>query len=540
MMDKFNEILLDVWREACRHIEISESTVTIAQMLVRHLPLSQVIVMRVNPERSRLDAAAFGLSAPPPLLGETGRECSSAQMKALQNWRINGGVRHRLGDRPFAPDLNFLLPMNREADFLAGPLRCPSGALGILLLIAAPGRDFQERHALMMEILLEPFAIALDNDHRLREMAALREAAEADKRSLLNRLGRRDLGDTIIGADTTLRSVMERVDRVAASNVPVLIFGETGTGKELVARAIHKRSPRASGPIMRVNCGAIPPELIDSQLFGHERGAFTGAVETYRGWFERADEGTLFLDEIGELPLNVQVRLLRILQDGWLERVGGRQPIKVDVRLVAATHRDLASMVGEGRFREDLWYRIAVFPIFLPPLRDRFEDMPVMANYFAERSAIRFGLPALLPTQEDIELLTSYSWPGNIRELGAIMDRAALIGNGRRLDVAKALGVMNLTAGKPSKAFFEGETPPTSDFAFLPLDEAVRRHIEAALVRTNGRIEGRNGAAALLRINPHTLRARMRKLRIDWRRFRFSSPASETEKNPPPSALQWP
>ena len=184
---------------------------------------------------------------------------------------------------------------------------------------------------------------------------------------------------------------MERVELVARSDVPVLIFGETGSGKELVARAIHNRSPRAKGPFIRVNCGAIPHELIDSQLFGHEKGAFTGAVETRKGWFERADGGTLLLDELGELPLAAQVRLLRILQDGWLDRVGGQRPISVDVRIVAATHRDLAAMVAEGKFREDFWYRIAVFPIVLPPLRERREDIAGVGAAFRRpgRHALR-------------------------------------------------------------------------------------------------------------------------------------------------------
>ncbi|MBN2309430.1 MAG: sigma-54 factor interaction domain-containing protein, partial [Candidatus Hydrogenedentes bacterium] len=259
----------------------------------------------------------------------------------------------------------------------------------------------------MMAILLEPFAVALENDQRLREIASLREAAEADRRSLLTRLGRKTLDDTIIGDSSGLRSVMQRVELVARSDVPVLFVGETGTGKELMARAIHRRSARAAGPVIRVNCGAIPPELIDSHLFGHERGAFTGAVEKREGWFERANGGTLFLDEIGELPLAAQVRLLRILQDGWFERIGGHHPVNVDVRLVAATHRDLAVMVSEGTFREDLWYRIAVFPILLPPLRDRRQDIPVLARHFAGRAATRFGLPPLMPAEEDIALLLS-------------------------------------------------------------------------------------------------------------------------------------
>ena len=235
----------------------------------------------------------------------------------------------------------------------------------------------------------------------------------------------------------------------------MLIFGETGTGKELIARAIHNRSSRSSGPFDRVNCGAIPPELIDSQLFGHERGAFTGAVEARRGWFERADGGTLFLDEIGELPPAAQVRMLRILQDGWMERVGAEKSINVDVRIVAATHADLASMVAEGDFREDLWYRIAVFPIVLPPLRERREDIPKLAVHFAERAATRFGLAPVAPKPEDFGMLTAYSWPGNVRELAAVIDRAAILGDGKRLDVATALGV---TADSPHNAAAGGRT----------------------------------------------------------------------------------
>jgi transcriptional regulator with GAF, ATPase, and Fis domain len=244
----------------------------------------------------------------------------------------------------------------------------------------------------MVEALLDPFSAALENDRRLAELAALREAAEADRRSLLTRLGRQEIAETIVGADSGLRHVMERVELVAQSDVPILILGETGTGKEVVSRAIHTRSARSSAPFIRVNCGAIPAELIDSQLFGHEKGSFTGAVDTRQGWFERADGGTLFLDEIGELPLAAQVRLLRVLQDGFIERVGGHQPIRVDVRIVAATHRDLAGMVTSGTFREDLWYRVNVFPILLPRLRERIEDIPALARHFAERNGSA-GLP---------------------------------------------------------------------------------------------------------------------------------------------------
>src|SRR5262249_330570 len=198
-------------------------------------------------------------------------------------------------------------------------------------------------------------------DRRLHELARLREAAEADRRALLSRLQRQDVSDAIIGAESGLRTVMERIEQVARTDAPVLILGETGSGKEVAARAIHTRSRRADGPFLRVNCGAIPTDLVDSELFGHERGSFTGAVSSRKGWFERADGGTLCLDEVGELPAAAQVRLLRVLQDGTFQRVGGQQVLTVDVRIVAATHRDLRAHVRAGSFREDLWYRISVF-----------------------------------------------------------------------------------------------------------------------------------------------------------------------------------
>jgi transcriptional regulator with GAF, ATPase, and Fis domain len=275
---------------------------------------------------------------------------------------------------------------------------------------------------------------------------------------------------------------------------------------------------------LRVNCGAIPRELIDSQLFGHEKGSFTGASETRQGWFERADMGTLFLDEIGELPLDAQVRFLRVLQDGYVERVGGAKPIRVNVRVVAATHRDLAAMVREGTFREDLWYRIAVFPILLPPLRDRADDIPALATHFAQRAAIRFGLAPVLPTEEDFELLKSYDWPGNIRELGAVIDRAAILGDGHSMELAAALGVSAPTLSSVSKAAADSNATAAritgNRQRVATLDDAMRTHIESALRLTRGRIEGPRGAARLLAINPHTLRARMRKMKIDWSVFR--------------------
>jgi transcriptional regulator with GAF, ATPase, and Fis domain len=322
--------------------------------------------------------------------------------------------------------------------------------------------------------------------------------------------------ERLIGADTGLAAVMARAQMVARSAAPVLLFGETGTGKEIIARAIHEHSTFRTGPFRRVNCGAIPAELIDSELFGHEQGAFTGAVTRRRGWFEQANGGTLFLDEIGELAPPAQVRLLRVVQDGEVVRVGGERPVRVNVRIVAATHRDLPSMVETQAFREDLYYRLSVFPIVIPPLRDRPSDIRAFAEYFAERAAGRFGLRPVPVSDEDVRLLSDYRWPGNVREIAAVMDRAVLIGQGRSLNVTAALG---LSVRPPSGTARPADAvgPRTIE----PLDVVIRRHIEAALTETRGRIEGPSGAAKLLRINPHTLRARMRKLKINWRRFRL-------------------
>lgn len=323
-------------------------------------------------------------------------------------------------------------------------------------------------------------------------------------------------GERLIGGETGLAVVMARAQLVARSNAPVLLFGETGTGKEIIARAIHEHSTFRRGPFRRVNCGAIPTELIDSELFGHEQGAFTGAVARRKGWFEQADGGTLFLDEVGELAPAAQVRLLRVVQEGEVVRVGGERAVRVSVRIVAATHRDLPAMVEVQTFREDLYYRLSVFPIVIPPLRDRPTDIRAFAEYFAERAANRFGLRPVPVSDEDVRVLAEYRWPGNVREMAAVMDRAVLIGQGRFLSVAAALGQAPRATGPlPARA---ADRPSIT--LIEPLDVVMRRHIEAALRETHGRIDGPHGAARLLRINPHTLRARMRKLKIDWRGFR--------------------
>jgi transcriptional regulator with GAF, ATPase, and Fis domain len=520
-VQRTSQLLLDIWREACRHIEIDEFLRTVSPSLVRHAPIEQVIVRRFDRETSSLITVA---AAPPPAgeqaLGER-HDYAPADFKQLLRWGASDRIVTR-GKR-LTGILGLLVPEGIETDVIAVPLSRETEASGALLLIGRAGREFEDGHLELAEKLREPFAVALENDRRVHEMATLRDAAVADRGSLLRRLGRKEIVEDIVGERTGLRQVMDRVGLVTGSDVPVLILGETGTGKEVIARAIHTRSPRHDGPFIRVNCGAIPSELIDSQLFGHERGSFTGADQKRQGWFERADQGTLLLDEIGELPLDAQVRFLRVLQDGAVERVGGTQPVHVNVRIIAATHRDLAQMVREGRFREDLWYRLAVFPILMPPLRDRKDDIPDLANHFAERAAVRFGLPVNIPTEQDLKLLRAYDWPGNIREFGAVIDRAAILGNGQSLEIAKSLGFGAAPPPSPSRIETSpttGSPSATSSDRFPTLDEAMIEHIRRALEMTEGQVEGRRGAAALLGINPHTLRARMRKHGVDWSEFR--------------------
>ncbi|MFO0947740.1 MAG: sigma 54-interacting transcriptional regulator [Planctomycetota bacterium] len=528
-MDRYSQLLLDVWREACQHIEIGELLDRVAPMLFKRLPIDAVLVRTLDLKNACVECLATSAREPALDPGRSKTECSSKELETLLEWHGHQKVVHGTS-RKLQEQYPGLVPASIHGSVLVGPLHTDVEAAGALIFVMEKRHRLTAEDHSMLQVLLDPFTVAIENDRRLRELTSLRETAEAENRSLLTRLGRRDLNDTVVGAESGLRPVMERVNLVARSDVPVLVFGETGSGKEVVARAIHLGSRRADKPFLRVNCGAIPSELIDSELFGHERGSFTGALEARKGWFERADGGTLFLDECGELPLAAQVRLLRILQDGSFSRVGADKQLNVDVRIVAATNRDLQAMIKTGEFREDLWYRLAVFPIRIPPLRDRPEDIPEMATHFSLRAANRFGMPPLVPTQEDINLLVNYSWPGNVRELRAVVERAAILGDGKRLEVAKALGVVPpaVSVHLPSVTSTAPRDVPgdvRTESEFLTLDAAMALHIEAALRKTHGRIDGPYGAAELLDINPHTLRARMRKLGVNWRSFRSRPPS---------------
>ncbi len=298
---------------------------------------------------------------------------------------------------------------------------------------------------------------------------------------------------------------------MAPTSSTVLLQGETGVGKELVAHAIHNLSPRRARPLVKLNCAALPPSLVESELFGHEKGAFTGAVAQRKGRFEIADGSTLFLDEIGELPLDLQAKLLRVIQEGEFERVGGTTTLRADVRLVAATNRRLDEEVKAGRFREDLWYRLNVFPITMPPLRQRREDIPPLVQHFVEKHCRSVGRPVLQVSQGTMADLQGHDWPGNVRELEAVVERAVITSPGPALRIGDE---MNARPSVPATA----EAPaPTEAADTAPaagakrLTDLERDHILATLERTYWRLEGEDGAAALLGMNPSTLRSRMRK-----------------------------
>lgn len=407
----------------------------------------------------------------------------------------------------------------QRSSWLVRLVRDEDGAtIGLLALWGRASADAESGRR-VIESMVAPSVAVLERQLRLRDAERVRDAALAERNALLHRLNRPAMSEGIVGADSGLSLVMRRVAQVASGDTPVLLLGETGSGKEVIARALHEQSRRADGPMVRVNCGAIAPELIDSELFGHEKGSFTGANQARPGWFERADGGTLLLDEVGELPLAAQVRLLRVLQDGVVTRVGGQTDRRVDVRIVAATHRDLEAMVQDGSFREDLWYRIHVFPIRIPPLRERTEDLEALARFFARRSAGRIGFVTPPVTPEDVAILREYPWPGNARELAAVIERAVILGEGRGLDLASALGMSPPRARPPAADLGPastplrdpGRTPGTEEASW---DASVARIVRETLEACNWTIEGPDGAATRLHVRPSTLRSRMKKLGI--------------------------
>ena len=409
--------------------------------------------------------------------------------------------------RHFVPRLEAILGTGRMS-FLVIRLRIDGQNIGHFGLVAAAPRNFEDEHLRLLSLITRPLGVAVCNELRYREMHRLRDLLAEENQFLHHEIQRMAGGAEIIGAGSGLRGVVEMIRQLSTTETPVLINGETGVGKEVIANAIQAHSPRAQGPYIKINCGAIPEALMDSELFGHEKGAFTGAVAGKKGRFERAHKGTIFLDEVGELPLQAQVRLLRVLQNHEIERVGGQHPLHVDIRVIAATHRDLLDMVRKGTFREDLYYRLCVFPLSVPPLRQRLQDIPQLVDYFVRKKSESMKLPDI-PSLEpgSLEVLLRHRWPGNVRELENIVERAIILSREGSLSFAGLLAPCD-----------SGSEPDADAGMFLSLDEAMAIHIRRALDRTGGRVQGAGGAARLLKINPNTLRKRMDKLAIAYGR----------------------
>jgi formate hydrogenlyase transcriptional activator len=380
-------------------------------------------------------------------------------------------------------------------------------AVGASVYCRAEPRAFTSEELSIISSVARPLAVAVENALANEQIRKLRERLEAENIALKTVLGQAPWFEEIVGNSSGLRHALESVEQVAATDATVLITGETGTGKELIARAIHRRSPRAHGPMVKVNCAAIPEALLASELFGHERGAFTGALERRKGRFEQAHGGTLFLDEVGEMPPDTQVLLLRVLQEREFERVGGSQTVRVDVRIVAATNRDLAEQVRIGRFRSDLYYRLNVFPVHLPALRERPEDIPPLVAHFAQKYGERFGRAVTSIDARSMDALRSHDWPGNVRELENAVERAVIVARNATLTLEAPASREPARSGK--------------------LEEGLRGHeretIEAALMASRGRISGANGAARQLGLPASTLEFRIRRLAIDKFRYRGTS-----------------
>ncbi len=416
------------------------------------------------------------------------------------------------GKPRYSPDADidtFIDPATREMgvkSYLCMPIRYEGKTWGTITILSLQRNAFDEEELKLLEIVAHQIETAINNAQQaealrkaLRELEQLKNQLHAEKTYLQEEIKTEYNFEEIIGHSESIKTVLRKVEQVATTDTTVLITGETGTGKELLARAIHNLSPRRDRPLVKVNCGAIATGLFESELFGHEKGAFTGAVQQRIGRFELADKGTIFLDEVSEMPLDTQVKLLRVLQEGEFERVGSSKPIKVDVRVIAATNRNLNDAVKNSAFRSDLYYRLNVFPIEVPALHERKSDIPLLVNFFLTKFARKHGKEIKGVSKNTMDRLSSYPWPGNIRELQNVIERAVIVSEGPEIEIDESL--LRLNVGSNSQA---------SD----TLEDVERTHILYILEKTKWVIDGKQGAASLLGMNPNTLRSRMQKLGI--------------------------
>ena len=462
------------------------------------VPFDYLALVRHDPENKtvRIEAIVGDLAQHVPL--GTDLPIEGSPLEILLKEKSSLYLPDVLAETRFRPDL---METYRKFEIRSGfwvLLTRDGRSYGSLSFGSRSPDAYGEEDRELLEHIARHVTIAVDNALAFEEIRELRRKLEDEKVYLEEEIRGEYRLDEMIGASPAMRNVLKQIATAAPTDSTVLIQGETGTGKELAARAIHLGSRRSHGTFVKLNCSAIPGPLLESELLGHEKGAFTGAISQRIGRFELAHDGTLFLDEIGELPLELQPKLLRVLQDGQFERLGGSRTLHSDFRLLVATNRDLRALVSEKRFRPDLYYRLNVFPITIPPLRERREDIPMLARYFVQEFATRMGKQIDAIPSDSIEALKTYSWPGNIRELRNVLERSVILNAGRRLHI-------------PRDAF---DAANNVESAIAPMSEAERRHILGALRATNWVVGGPKGAAALLGLKRSTLQSRMTKLGI--------------------------
>jgi formate hydrogenlyase transcriptional activator len=492
-------LLLEVSESIASHRDLEELFRDLAHRLPEIVPFDYINAVLHEPARDVMRLWLLVTSTPSTI--SPGLELSVDESPGGLVWKTQQPltVNDVAQERRF-PRLMALLRENGVQSFCVVPLTTAQRRLGAMGFGSLQRRTYEEADLNFMQQVAKQIAVAVENALGYKQIAELKERLSKEKLYLEEEIRTEYNFEEIIGESPTLKKVLKQLEVVAPTDSTVLILGETGTGKELLARAIHNLSGRRERTFVKMNCAAIPTGLLESELFGHERGAFTGAIATKVGRFELADGGTLFLDEVGDIPLELQSKLLRVLQEQEFERLGGTRTLKMNVRVVAATNQDLSDMVEKKEFRSDLYYRLNVFPLMTPPLRERREDIPVLVRYFAQNFARQLNRPVERIPADTMDALTAYAWPGNIRELQNLIERAVILSTG--LDL-----VVPLSELKASHA--ANHTAQVST-----LESAEREHIVRALNATNWVIGGPAGAAAKLGMKRTTLQSKMQKLGV--------------------------
>jgi formate hydrogenlyase transcriptional activator len=524
-------ILLEVNNSIITKLSQGELLLAVCAALQGVLPFNRSAITLYVPERDTLRIFAQNDDQVSEFFS-VGRELDRRDSHAGWAFDHQKPLIRRNLDKERETSTERLLAEQGVRSICVAPLIVARKSIGTLNLASNRANEYSNADGELLQEVANQVALAVENMKAYEEIRALHAKLEKENVYLREEIQSEYNFREIVGNCAALREVLETAARVAPLDSTVLICGETGTGKELIARAIHDRSSRKKRTLVKLNCSAISAGLVESELFGHMRGAFTGAFERHIGRFELADGGTLFLDEVSELPPETQVKLLRVLQEGEFEPVGSNKTIEVNVRIIAATNRNLEEWVAAGRFRSDLFYRLNVFPIELPPLRSRRSDIPLLVSFFLERFASKFGRKIDAVDKQTMDLLMDYAWPGNIRELQNIIERAVVLSPGPVLMVDPAF-LPNPNAASDSSRYFsappsrarshvEDSRDRSKATSFPSLQQMERDHIVAALDRSAGIIDGPKGAARILNLHANTLRSRMNKLGIVRKRHDLS------------------